>query len=630
MLEVRSAEIELSLLAGEHAVHVEGDFQAGRERFDAAYREAARVGDGPGMARAALGLGGLWVHEHRTAAGGAMVRVRQSEALALIDPGSPLGLRLRARLAAEDDYRSGGHAAILTLVDEARDRGDPVALAETLSLAHNCVLGPDHGSLRLELARELIGVASGTGRRVDLLMGLLWYVVDLLLAADPHAERALVELHALSAEDGHRGIDFVRGAIEVMLAIRAGRFEQAEALAAASTERGAAAGDNDAIGWYGLQLAAIRWYQGRIGELVPLLSELLTSPTLSAVDDSPFARLAVAAAGAGDRRLAGSMLARLRTGVLENPVRTSTWLMSMYAIAETADLVADTDTAARVYDLLIPYARLPVMSSPGIACFGSVQHSLGVASITVGEADRAVGHLRAAVHHNLALGHWPAVALSRSRLGQALTLRDGPHDEAARRELALAGQEAVALGMALPTGPASETTGRVVCRRRGRHWQLELGERRALVEHSVGMRHLATLLANPGQEIPAADLAGGAGVPEGPVSAQPVLDEPAIRAYRQRLAQLEAGIEELESGGAYERADAMRGERDWLVAELAAATGLGGRARSFAGSEERARIAVGKAIRRALDRVAKADPVIGDELRHAVHTGMRCSYRPCS
>jgi hypothetical protein len=37
---------------------------------------------------------------------------------------------------------------------------------------------------------------------------------------------------------------------------------------------------------------------------------------------------------------------------------------------------------------------------------------------------------------------------------------------------------------------------------------------------------------------------------------------------------------------------------------------------------------VGKAIRRALARITEADPVIGEHLRQAVHTGVRCSYWP--
>jgi hypothetical protein len=72
----------------------------------------------------------------------------------------------------------------------------------------------------------------------------------------------------------------------------------------------------------------------------------------------------------------------------------------------------------------------------------------------------------------------------------------------------------------------------------------------------------------------------------------------------------------------------LREERDWLVGELAAATGVAGRSRLFTGNEERARIAVGKAIRRALNRISAADPVIGEVLQARVQTGLRCCYRP--
>ncbi|WP_410676041.1 hypothetical protein [Amycolatopsis sp. cmx-4-68] len=42
----------------------------------------------------------------------------------------------------------------------------------------------------------------------------------------------------------------------------------------------------------------------------------------------------------------------------------------------------------------------------------------------------------------------------------------------------------------------------------------------------------------------------------------------------------------------------------------------------------KARIAVGKAIRRALTRIAAADAVIGDVLCDGVRTGARCGYHP--
>ena len=68
--------------------------------------------------------------------------------------------------------------------------------------------------------------------------------------------------------------------------------------------------------------------------------------------------------------------------------------------------------------------------------------------------------------------------------------------------------------------------------------------------------------------------------------------------------------------------------QDWLVAQLSSAAGFGGRTRAFPDQPERARVAVGKAIRRALARITEADVVIGEHLRQTVHTGVRCSYWP--
>jgi len=154
-----------------------------------------------------------------------------------------------------------------------------------------------------------------------------------------------------------------------------------------------------------------------------------------------------------------------------------------------------------------------------------------------------------------------------------------------------------------------------------------------LVDHSVGMLHLAVLIANPGVEIAAVELAAGAQA-IGPalggaaVSAQPVLDRAAIQRYRQRLSQLREEIEELESSRDDDGVDRARTERDWVLAELAAGTGLSGRPRTFADNNERARLAVGKAIRRALTHIERADATIGAHLRGGVHTGTRCCYRP--
>ena len=627
----RAAELQASLTDGARALYTDGDLLASRQDFEQAYRLAERAGDVQAMALAVLSLGGLWVSERRTVTGAVLLESRLEHVLSLLDPRSSLALRIRARLAGEADYLRGGHEAILAELSAARAAADPELLAEALSMAHHCLLGPDHVTRRTGLAVEMIKASFRTERRSDLLVGLLWQTVDSYSAGDPHAGRHLGELRDHLRQRDHLAVAFIVSAIDVMLAIRAGRFDEAESLVGLCAARGAAAGDVDHEWWSGAQLVTIRWYQGRLAELLPVLQDQVRSPDMSAVDNSALAALAVAAAVSGDQRTAASSLATLCGDDLAGLPRASSWLATMDGIVEAAYLLDRADVADQAYELLRPYAGLPMLGGPGITCFGSAQHALGVASLTSGRMDLAVDHLRAAVKHNLALAHWPAMAASRQRLAEAYRLRGQPGDaEAARGEAEAAAREAAALGIPVPCGRARPPAGAFAqCRRVGRKWRLTWQDRSVLVEDSIGMAHLAVLIANPRQQILAADLAAGLaalGAADDTGSAHPVLDDAAIREYRTRLKRLDAELERLDPDG--DRAAAAHEERDWLLAQLASAAGLGGRIRSFSDQPERARVAVGKAIRRALARVAEADATLGDHLRQAVHTGVPCSYWP--
>src|ERR1700722_3101496 len=196
----RADELEVALAAGDRALNVDGDLQASRQSFERAYQLAEQAGDIEAMAAAVLGLAGLWVSERRTVTGAVMLEARLQHVLSLLDGHSSLGLRIRARLAGEADYLRGEHARILEVLAEIRAAADPVALAEALSLAHHCLLGPGHVALRRELAVELIRESFRTGRRSDRMMGLLWQTVDSFSAAVPHAGRFLAELQEVLAQ----------------------------------------------------------------------------------------------------------------------------------------------------------------------------------------------------------------------------------------------------------------------------------------------------------------------------------------------------------------------------------------------------------------------------------------------
>ena len=61
---------------------------------------------------------------------------------------------------------------------------------------------------------------------------------------------------------------------------------------------------------------------------------------------------------------------------------------------------------------------------------------------------------------------------------------------------------------------------------------------------------------------------------------------------------------------------------------LTRAAGLGGRLRAVGGDAERARTAVARALRYAIDRLDEQAPTLAAHLANCLHTGTYCCYRP--
>jgi hypothetical protein len=145
------------------------------------------------------------------------------------------------------------------------------------------------------------------------------------------------------------------------------------------------------------------------------------------------------------------------------------------------------------------------------------------------------------------------------------------------------------------------------------------------------MHDLAELLIRPGQSIAAVELVEAAGGPSATAvggGLGPVLDDTARRAYRRRLDELDRDLDEAEADNDHGRVDRIRAERAMLVTELAAAVGLGGRARIAGDPGDRARKAVTMRIRAAIRTIERHDPVLARHLTNTVRTGRLCSYQP--
>jgi tetratricopeptide (TPR) repeat protein len=158
-----------------------------------------------------------------------------------------------------------------------------------------------------------------------------------------------------------------------------------------------------------------------------------------------------------------------------------------------------------------------------------------------------------------------------------------------------------------------------------------------------GFRYLARLLADPGREFHVLDLVAvergtlptGATAVVGPgdrlrsgEAGLPVLDDQAREAYRRRLAEVDEDIEDALRCNDPARADLAQRDRDYLIAELTRAVGLGGRLRSVGDDAERARTAVARTLRYAVERLEGHAPALAAHLANCLHTGTYCSYRP--
>lgn len=158
---------------------------------------------------------------------------------------------------------------------------------------------------------------------------------------------------------------------------------------------------------------------------------------------------------------------------------------------------------------------------------------------------------------------------------------------------------------------------------------VSLDEVEVVLADLKGFRYLARLLAEPGREFHVLDLAGTP--PAGSQVAQtgiPVLDDEARGVYRRQLAEVDADIEEARELQDLGRLELAERDREYLVAALTSALGLGGRVRTTGSTAERARTSVTRSLRYALGRLATASPALAAHFDGALRTGTYCSYAP--
>jgi hypothetical protein len=142
-----------------------------------------------------------------------------------------------------------------------------------------------------------------------------------------------------------------------------------------------------------------------------------------------------------------------------------------------------------------------------------------------------------------------------------------------------------------------------------------------------GMQYLAQLVERPGVAVHVLELAGSADHPDRG-DAGDLLDSNAFRAYRARLETLREAVEDAEARGDSDRAERARDEMETIAGEIARASGRGGRARRAESAVDRARSAVQRRIKDAIQRIGEQDAELGVWLHSVLQTGNYCVFRP--
>lgn len=276
------------------------------------------------------------------------------------------------------------------------------------------------------------------------------------------------------------------------------------------------------------------------------------------------------------------------------------------------------------------------------------------AALLEGDHDLAVGLAAAAARTWAEIGAPYEAAVARTTLAEA-------HDRAGREATARVEREAAvaafvrygALGRAnnmrqvldgaAAVPDAHRRSSDAVFRLQGEIREISFGGASTSLRDLKGFRYLARMLAEPGREFHVLDLVavehgtlptcdrpeiGGGELERGSRGGIAALDEQARAAYRRRLSEIDEEIEDARRRNDPGRVELAGRDREFLVAELTRAVGLGGRLRSVGSDTERARTAVARALRYGSDRLRTAIAPLADHLDNSLRTGTYCSYRP--
>jgi tetratricopeptide (TPR) repeat protein len=631
-----------------------GDLPTSRETFLGAVDLARRTGDAEALARAAIGYGGgfFWA---RAGNDQHLIPMLQDALVMLGGRDDRLRVRLLTRLAcawrSDRERQEQRRALSQQAVDMARRLDDPATLGYALVGFFWAVWLPDNADERLAVANEMLAVAEAAQdveRTID--AHLMMYLVFIDLCRMTEARARMEMVMTLAHELRQPAQLWLTWANRASLALLEGDYALAEETMAHETDSGHPTTPvQDDVSAARMHRFLLRREQGRGSE-----EEASVRASVAEFPWYPVHRSALVCllAEAGRTVEARAVFEELATDDFHALYPDCEWLLGTALASDACAMLGDQAAAAVLYSQLLPFSGGHAIGHTE-GSVGSVDRYLGLLAATMGRPDDAVRHLTHGIAANERLGAWPWAAHTQHDLAGVLRRRAGAGDVqranaldaaalATARRLGMSALEAeIGEGSALGAAPAVEAESAATFRREGEYWTIRFEDAPFRIRDMKGMRHLARLLAEPGRELHALDLAGADqsnGARSSPEIGEftsdpfadggPIIDPEAREAYRSRLAELREDLDEATAWNDPGRAARASSEVDALTQQLAGAVGLGGRDRVATSAAERARLSVTRAIRAALARIGEQSPALGRHLEATIHTGAFCSYIP--
>jgi hypothetical protein len=604
----------------------------GRELCIEAARIARDLGDASLLALAGLAYGCVLV----TLAVDPIMVGMLDEALAQMPPGD-LALRARtmARLAAA---RQPSLATVqidldlaLEAVAMARRLADRRELIGVIHSASGALYGFAEPNVRVPIMREMEQLAEELGDTTRLLHARVRLAVDYLELGDFASYEQLASAYEKVAERvGPAAEPWRVPLMRSTLAIRDGAFAESLRLQEASRTLDAEsprARRAQAFHRIGFLRASERHAELRAN--IPELRSLWLAMPFGAVLVD--ARVASIFAWIGATDEARLLLSRAPDSMFGNTLNAQYFGEAMWLTGEArhAENMRAHIAPSRARNMMY-WFDCEIVEAP-------VTRIIAYLSALIGdwdECDRSFDHALRAVESS---GRRGLAARMRFELGDLFVRRDREIDRArALLVEARAGASELALGELVALIDARHPT---LAKRssvapprtfalalEGEYYAIATASGTLRFKASRGMHYLARLVDQQGVDVHVLELVGSTDADRG--DAGELIDPQAFRSYRARLEKLRSAVEDAEARGDVDGAERARDEMEAIATEIGRGTKRGGRAKRADSAVDRARTAVQRRIKDAIDRVAEQDAELGGWLRRVVRTGNFCSFRP--